>query len=64
MAVFDDEPVRPSNVHTIGQDLSLLSVEEIRQRVELLKSEIVRLEDALVAKGSTRDAAEAFFRRP
>jgi uncharacterized small protein (DUF1192 family) len=64
MGLFDDEPVRPASVHTIGQDLSLLSVEEIGQRIESLKAEIVRLEAELLAKGSSKDAAEAFFRRP
>ena len=64
MGLFDDEPVRPTSVHTIGQDLSLLSVEEIGQRIESLKAEIVRLEAELLAKGSSKDAAEAFFRRP
>jgi uncharacterized small protein (DUF1192 family) len=64
MGVFDDEPVRPSSVHAIGQDLSLLSVDEIRNRIGLLQSEIARLEAELDAKGASKDAAEAFFRRP
>ncbi|NMG40120.1 DUF1192 family protein [Chelativorans sp. ZYF759] len=63
MGIFDDEPVKPSNVHTVGQDISLLSVDEIRHRIELLRSEIGRLEAELTAKGATKDAAEAFFRR-
>ncbi|MBE0692982.1 MAG: DUF1192 domain-containing protein [Aquamicrobium sp.] len=63
MALFDDEPVKPRRVHEIGQDLSLLSVDELRERIGQLKAEIGRLEDELVAKGSTRQAAEALFRR-
>jgi len=63
MAIFDDEPVRKLAVHEIGQDLSLLSVGELGERIEMLKAEIVRLEADMAAKGSTRSAAEALFRR-
>lgn len=63
MALFDDEPVKPRRVHEIGQDLSLLSVDELRERIGQLRAEIGRLEDELSAKGSTRQAAEALFRR-
>lgn len=62
MAAFDDEPVRRKKVHEIGQDLSLLSVGELAQRVEALKAEIARLEAEMEDKGSTRSAAEALFR--
>lgn len=63
MALFDDEPVKPKRVHEIGQDLSLLSVAELNERIEQLRSEISRLETELEAKGATRLAAEALFRR-
>lgn len=63
MALFDDEPVKPARVHEIGQDLSLLSVGELGERIGQLKAEIGRLEAELQAKGSTRLAAEALFRR-
>ncbi len=33
MALFDDEPVKPKRVHEIGQDLSLLSVGELEERI-------------------------------
>lgn len=64
MGVFDDEePKKPSSAHVIGQDLSLLSVEELRHRIEMLREEIARIEGELTAKGATKDAAEALFRR-
>ncbi|MBX9453486.1 MAG: DUF1192 domain-containing protein [Neoaquamicrobium sediminum] len=63
MALFDDEPVKPKRVHEIGQDLSLLSVGELEERIGQLRGEIARLEAELQAKGSTRLAAEALFRR-
>ena len=65
MSIFDeDAPKKTSSAHVIGQDLSLLSVGELRERVEQLKQEISRIETELGAKGTTKDAAEALFRRP
>lgn len=63
MAIFDDEPAKKPRVHEIGQDLSLLSVGELTERIAQLKAEIVRLEAELTAKGATKVAAEALFRR-
>ena len=62
MAIFDDEPIRRTSAHEIGQDLSLLSVADLAERIEALKAEIARLEAEMAAKGSTRSAAEAFFK--
>jgi uncharacterized small protein (DUF1192 family) len=63
MAIFDDEPKKPASRHEIGQDLSLLSVSELSERIGLLREEITRLEAELNAKGATKSAAEALFRR-
>jgi len=63
MAIFDDEPKKKARPHEIGQDLSLLSVGELSERIGLLRDEIVRLEAELKTKGATKSAAEALFRR-
>lgn len=63
MALFDEEPIKKARPHEIGQDLSLLSVAELQDRIGQLKAEIGRLEAELGAKGTTRLAAEALFRR-
>ena len=63
MAIFDDEPKKPASRHEIGQDLSLLSVSELSERIGLLRGEIARLEAEMKAKGATKTAAEALFRR-
>jgi len=63
MALFDDEPVKKKTIHEIGQDLSLLSVGELNERISALRAEIVRLEAELTVKGSTKSAAEALFKR-
>jgi uncharacterized small protein (DUF1192 family) len=64
MPVFDDDD-RPKKkiAHEIGQDLSLLSVEELAARVQLLKDEIARLEADMTSKRATRSAADQFFKR-
>jgi uncharacterized small protein (DUF1192 family) len=63
MSMFDEEAPRKKKIHEIGQDLSLLSVDELSERVELLKAEIRRLEAERTAKGATRSAADALFRK-
>lgn len=63
MALFDDEPRKTAKPHEIGQDLSLLSVAELTERIALLREEIGRLEKELAAKGVTKSAAESLFRR-
>ena len=62
MAVFDDEPVKKTPEHVIGQDLSLLSAHELEERISSLRVEIDRLEAERQAKGASKSAAEAFFK--
>lgn len=62
MATEDDDRPRKKISHEIGQDLSLLSVEELTDRVTLLKSEIARLEEAAARKRASRDAANSIFK--
>jgi uncharacterized small protein (DUF1192 family) len=63
MALFDDEPRKKARPHEIGQDLSLLSVAELAERIRMLREEIVRLEMEMAAKDATKAAADAMFRR-
>lgn len=64
MPTIDDED-RPKNkvAHEIGQDLALLSVQEITERIALLRAEIDRLEGALANKRASRSAADQVFKR-
>lgn len=63
MSLFDDDPVKRTDAYRIGQDLSLLSVEELRRRIGELRAEIDRLESEIASKGATRSAAESVFRK-
>jgi uncharacterized small protein (DUF1192 family) len=64
MPSIDDED-RPKKkiVHEIGQDLALLSVGELQERVALLREEIARLEGAAASKQASRDVASQFFKK-
>jgi uncharacterized small protein (DUF1192 family) len=62
-AIDDDDRPKKKLAHEIGQDLALLSVEELTERIELLKDEVVRLEQARASKQASRSAADLFFRK-
>ena len=62
-AIDEDDRPKKKLVHEIGQDLALLSVEEINDRILLLKDEVARLQDALAKKRASRSAADQFFKR-
>jgi uncharacterized small protein (DUF1192 family) len=64
MPAFDEED-RPKKklVHEIGQDLTLLSVGELTERIALLKEEIARLEANMASKQATKSAADLFFKK-
>jgi uncharacterized small protein (DUF1192 family) len=62
MPMEDDDRPKKKISHEIGQDLSLLSVEELTERIALLTAEIARLEEAAKKKRASKDAANAFFK--
>jgi uncharacterized small protein (DUF1192 family) len=62
-AIEDDDRPKKKIAHEIGQDLSLLSVRELDERIVLLKEEIARLEADKIKKNATRSAADQFFKR-
>ena len=59
----DDLEPKKAKSHEIGQDLSKHSVAELKALVEILKAEIVRMEETLAATQSSKSAAEAAFKR-
>ena len=62
MAIEDDDRPKKKVSHEIGQDLSLLSVEELTERVALLSFEIERLQAAAAKKRASKDAANSIFK--
>ena len=59
----DDDRPKKKIVHEIGQDLALLSVKELRERIALLKEEIARLEASIAGKQASRSVADQFFKK-
>ena len=57
----EDTPGKPA-VHQVGENLDALSIEELEERIELLKSEIERLAAAITAKRTSADVAASFFK--
>jgi len=62
MPMEDDDRPRRKISHEIGQDLSLLSVEELNERIALLNAEAERLREAMTKKKASKDAASSFFK--
>ena len=59
----DDDRPKKKIAHEIGQDLTLLSVKELDERVALLNEEIARLQADKTKKQAQRSAADQFFKR-
>jgi uncharacterized small protein (DUF1192 family) len=62
MPIEDEEKPRKKVTHEIGQDLYLLSVEELTERIALLNSEIERMQQAAARKRASKDAANSVFK--
>ncbi|MCA3561237.1 MAG: DUF1192 domain-containing protein [Aestuariivirga sp.] len=58
---FEDPPKKPSGA-MLGENLDLLSVAELEQRVRDLESEIQRVRAAITSKQASKNTADAFFR--
>jgi uncharacterized small protein (DUF1192 family) len=62
-AIDEDDRPKKKLVHEIGQDLTLLSVGELKERVALLREEIARLEANMASKQASKSAADLFFKK-
>jgi uncharacterized small protein (DUF1192 family) len=62
-AIDPDDLPKKKITHDTGQDLTLLSVGELAERVGLLKEEIARLEAEMARKHASQTAANAFFKK-
>lgn len=61
---MDPEELEPkkSKGFEIGEDLSALSLDELKHRIAALKGEIARIEETIGAKESSKQAADSFFK--
>ena len=62
-ATDDDDRPKKKIAHEIGQDLTLMSVGELAERVAILKDEIARLEANINSKQASKSAADLFFKK-
>ena len=62
-AIDEDDRPKKKITHEIGQDLTLLSVGELTERIALLKEEIARLEADIKSKQASKSAADLFFKK-
>jgi uncharacterized small protein (DUF1192 family) len=62
-AIDDEDRPKKKLTHEIGQDLTLLSVGELTERIALLKEEIARLEANMSSKQASKSAADLFFKK-
>ncbi len=62
-AIDEDDRPKKKVAHEIGQDLTLLSVTELAERIGLLKDEIARLEAEMARKRASQTAADAVFKK-
>lgn len=62
-SIFADEDLpKHRKAHEIGQELGLLSVADLDERIAILQGEIERLQQARSHKDASKAAADAFFR--
>jgi uncharacterized small protein (DUF1192 family) len=64
MAAIDPDDLPKKKItHEMGQELTLLSVGELTERVTLLKEEIARLEAEMKRKQASKSAADMVFKK-
>lgn len=62
MALFEDDRPKRKVTHEVGQDLYLLSVGDLDERIAYLSAEIARLEADKLQKQTSKTAANALFK--
>jgi len=62
-AMDEDDRPKKKIAHEIGQDLALLSIKELEDRITLLREEIARLQSAIASKQGSRQVADQVFKK-
>jgi uncharacterized small protein (DUF1192 family) len=64
MAAIDPDDLPKKKItHELGQELALLSVGELAERIALLTDEIARLDAEMNKKRASQTAANAIFKK-
>lgn len=63
MAIFEEELPKKKLAHVLGEELSTLSLDELDERIALLRAEIERIEASIRLKRASADVAQTFFKR-
>ena len=60
---FDDDESRAKKraALVVGEDLSAISADELKERISILEEEIARTKEEITAKQGARSAADAIF---
>lgn len=59
---FEETRKKKKMAHDIGEDLSAISIDELDERILLLKAEIQRLEAEKTKKSAVKTAADTLFK--
>jgi uncharacterized small protein (DUF1192 family) len=62
-AIDEDDRPKKKIVHEIGQELALLSVRELEERIALMNEEIARLTAEIARKQVSRGVADQIFKK-
>ncbi|MDB5539763.1 MAG: hypothetical protein JWQ89_1490 [Devosia sp.] len=60
--MFGDDEVKKAKVHEVGMPIDTMSVEELEERIAILRAEIMRLEQAIAVRQKVRTEADSLFR--
>ncbi len=60
---MDLEELEPTKKKPTLKNLEIMSIEALREYIDELKAEIVRVEAEIAAKQKARSGAEAFFKK-
>lgn len=59
----DDQRPKKKMAHVLGEDLAALSLDELGERIDLLRTEIARLEAVIAEKRKSAGVAASFFKK-
>ena len=60
--MFGDDEAKKPRGHEVGMPIDTMSVEELEERIAMLKAEIARLEQAIAARQKVRSEADSLFK--